>query len=363
MKLPSLYSALMIAAAAPTMAQNYHPAFDPAALDDKSVGSPNKVMVLGTPHLSQLPDSFRLEMVEPLVTRLVRWAPTVVAVEDNSGLLCDRMRRMSERYADAIESYCFDPSVAGSVTGLTVPEANAKVETMLADWPIDPSPGMRRELAAAFLAAGEPGSAVVQWLRLPNTEQVADDLLAEELVALLVDRAGRKNETYSVAARVAAQSGLERLWSVDDQSTYMGPEPDSDAYGAAIMAAWDNPATRTQAAEADALTMGLTEPHGLLAMYRAYNAPAYAEVKYQSDFGAALREPSAEGYGRRYVAYWETRNLRMVANMREVLGRKPGTRMLAIVGASHKGYYEAYLAQMRDVELIDVIPLLKPNID
>ena len=32
----------------------------------------------------------------------------------------------------------------------------------------------------------------------------------------------------------------------------------------------------------------------------------------------------------------------MVANIRDVLSQKPGTRLLAIVGASHKGYYEAY---------------------
>ena len=53
----------------------------------------------------------------------------------------------------------------------------------------------------------------------------------------------------------------------------------------------------------------------------------------------------------------------MVANMREVLGRQAGTRMLAIVGASHKGYYEAYLKQMRDAELVDVMPLLEGNTD
>ena len=118
-----------------------------------------------------------------------------------------------------------------------------------------------------------------------------------------------------------------------------------------------------QANEADALASGLAEPGGLRAMYRAYNAPTFAVIKYESDFGAALTETSPEGFGRRYVAYWETRNLRMVANMREVLGRKPGTRMLAIVGASHKGYYEAYLGQMRDVDLIDVTQFLGQDVD
>jgi hypothetical protein len=50
----------------------------------------------------------------------------------------------------------------------------------------------------------------------------------------------------------------------------------------------------------------------------------------------------------------------MVANIRDVLGRYPGARMLAIVGTSHKGYYEAYLDQMHDVRLADVEAVLKP---
>lgn len=82
-------------------------------------------------------------------------------------------------------------------------------------------------------------------------------------------------------------------------------------------------------------------------------------MAYKGDFGAALAEPSPEGFGRRYVGYWETRNLRMVGNIRDVLGRYPGMRLLAIVGASHKGYYEAYLNQMHDVRLIDARTILR----
>ncbi len=346
-------------AGSPASAQDYRPTFQPDELDDRPAGAPNKVMVLGSPHLSQLSDGFRIEMVDPLVARLVEWHPTAIAVENNSGLLCDTMRRMPARYERSIKSYCYDTTMAASATGLDVPAANARAETMLADWPEDPTPGMRRELAAVFLAAGEPASALVQWLRLPEDERRADANLTEELAAVLRQRAVRKDETGLIAARVAARSGLERVWSVDDQSIYTGELQDRDAYGAAIMAAWDNPATRAQIEEAEELQANLNRPGGLLAMYRAYNAPTYTTMKYRSDFGAALAESSPEGYGRRYVSYWETRNLRMVANIREVLGRAPGTRMLAIVGASHKGYYEAYLDQMRDVELVDVTPILQ----
>ena len=341
------------------MAQDgYRPAFDPGAMTDRPHGTPNQVMVLGTPHLSQFPKTFTPDMAEPLVARLTGWTPTAVAVEETPGIICNRMRQMPVRHADAIESYCFDPALAAAATGLSVPQANDKAEALLAAWPAEPAPAQRRELAAVFLAAGEPASAVVQWLRLPASEQMADGLLTAPLAAQLERLARAKNETYAIAAKVAARSGLERVWSVDDQSTYMGPEPDQNAYGAAIMQAWDNPAAKAQSAASDVLITGLGAPEGLFALYRGYNAPALADAIYEADFGAVLTEPSEAGFGRRYLAYWETRNLRMVANMREVLGRKPGTRMLTIVGASHKPYYEAYLAQMRDVDLADVVPLL-----
>ena len=340
-------------------AQDYRPSFQPDKLTDRPAGEPNEILVLASPHLSQLPDSFQPEMVEPLVSRLVGWRPTAVATENSSGLLCDAMRRQPARYGEGNPNSCFDPSDAARATGLDVPAANAEAERMLADWPRDPAPEMRRRLAAVFLAAGEPASALVQWFRLPEGDRKADGVLTPDLATYLDGRTIRKNETDLIGARVAARSGLERVWSVDDQSTYMGELADEKAYGAALTSAWDNPATRARSAQSEALQTKLEQPDGLLAMYRAYNSPSYALEAYRSDWGPALAEPSPQAYGRRYVSYWETRNLRMVANMREVLGRRPGTRMLAIVGASHKGYYEAYLNQMRDVELADVMPVLQ----
>lgn len=356
----SLVTFLFMAAgfASTAVAQGYPPSFHPDELKDRPAGQANEVMVLGSPHLSGLPDSFRPEMVEPLLARLVKWHPTAIASENLSGLQCDSLRRQPERFGSTVKTYCFDPTAAGKVTGLDVPAANVAAERMLSDWPGAPSPSQRRRLAAVFLAAGEPASAAVQWLRLPAEERRADGSLTNELVAYLETRRTRKNETYLVAAQLAARLRLERVWSVDDQS-FAGESGDREAYGAALTRAWDNPATKARAAADDALFARLEQPNGLLEIYRAFNAPSFPMQKYRSDWGAALAEPSPQAFGRRYVGYWETRNLRMVANIREVLGRDPGTRLLAIVGASHKGYYEAYLSQMRDVTLIDVLPVLR----
>ncbi len=164
---------------------------------------------------------------------------------------------------------------------------------------------------------------MVQWFRLPADERRAEDGLTQALVKDLQARLTTKSETELVAAQLAARSGLERVWSVDDQS-FVGAKIDDKAYGEAIARAWDNPAPRhTRPRASERLYAGIAQPDGLLTLYRALNAPKAADLVYRSDWGAALTEPSPQGYGRRYVAYWETRNLRMVANIREVLARAP----------------------------------------
>ncbi|WP_049400550.1 DUF5694 domain-containing protein [Stenotrophomonas maltophilia] len=338
----------------------YRPAFHPDQLKGPPAGRPNEVLVLGSPHLSSLPETFTPAMLEPLLQRLEAWRPTAIAVENLSGLQCDFMRRNPARYVESVADYCVDPAPAQAATGLDVPSANVEMERLLADWPKAPTAAQRRRLAAVFLAAGESSSAVVQWLRLPREERRASDSLTPELVQFLDTRMARRNEAGLVAGVLAARLGLERLWSVDDH-TADSPTPESQqkAYAAAIRGAWDNSFVKARRAADERLEANLAQPDGLLAMYRAYNTPEAAMVAFNSDFGATLVEPSPEGFGRNYVGYWETRNLRMVANMRDILGQHPGTRMLTIVGASHKGYYEAYLDLMHDVQLVSSDEVLR----
>lgn len=338
----------------------YAPDFHPEQLKGPPAGRPNEVLVLGSPHLSSLPKTFAADQLAPVLSRLAAWKPEVIAVEAVSGLQCDFMRRNPARYAESFDSYCVDTAPAQQATGLDVPAANAEAERLLAAWPATPSAAQRRHLAAVFMAAGERNSAVVQWLRLPTAERIAADGLSAELVAYLDKRLQGRDESVLVAATLAARLGLERVWAVDDH-TADSPTPKEveKAAGEAIMKAWDNPYTKARADADEALQANIGKPDAMLAIYRGYNAPGTALQAYHSDFGAALVEPSPQAFGRGYVGYWETRNLRMVANIRDVLGQAPGKRLLAIVGASHKGYYEAYLNLMHDVQLVDAEQVLR----
>lgn len=353
-----LYCILMaMACSGLAAAQGHQPDFDPGSLKGPASGAPNEVLVLGSPHLSQLPSWFDAATLQLLNDRLAGWRPQAIAIEALSGLQCDFLRRYPHRYKDSVDSYCPDPAPAHAATGLDVVAATVQAEQLLAAWPAAPSASQRRRLAALFLAAGEPASATVQWLRLPEAERQAGDGLDAALVKRLHALERRRDESYQIAARLAARLGHERVYPMDDH-TSDSVIADEKAYGAAIMKAWDNPATEKRKRMDQALHERLGTPQDVLAMYRAHNAAGIGRLIFDSDFGAALQEPSAQRFGRGYVGYWETRNLRMVSNIRDVLTARPGIRMLVIVGASHKGYLDAYLHQMHDVRIVDGAPLL-----
>ncbi len=66
-----------------------------------------------------------------------------------------------------------------------------------------------------------------------------------------------------------------------------------------------------------------------------------------------IDRPTSGDVGRVRTAAWDVRNLRMVANIRQAMAARPGGRVLVIVGAGHKPWFEAYLGMLTDVRLID----------
>ncbi|TNE62456.1 MAG: hypothetical protein EP335_12765 [Alphaproteobacteria bacterium] len=323
-------------------------------------GDRSQLLVLGTGHLSGLPENFDRARFRPLLDRLKAWAPDHIAIEALSGAQCDYLRAYQYAYVGTAKDYCPDVEPARAALGLTGAAAEQEIETLLADGKTTRPAAERRHLAALFLAIGDPSSAVVQWLRLPEAERVADGALTADLVAYLNSRMVRRNENIIIAATLAAELGHERVYPVDDHTgdRATGPIADEDAYGRDMMAAWDNEWTKIRREGLGGWDKRLAEDASapVLDWYRLMNAPEEARRAVASDFGAAAGSTGASGAGRKYLAYWETRNMRMAANIRELIG--PKARVLAIVGASHKAYYERYLGVTSDLEIVDIMPLL-----
>lgn len=356
MKKTLLVGGLLVGMAGAAIAQT---PVDLDAIDADMAGARTQVLVLGSFHLREHTGEFDRKSLEPLLDRLQAFSPDVITIESVSGEQCDLVMRHPrvysvERWKDRL---CFDTGPAQAATGLDVPVAIGRMHELLRDWPDSPTPAQRRELASVFLAAGEPTSALVQWLQLDEGERRGDDGLDEALVAALDRRMQDDGEGALIAARLAARLGLARVHPTDDHTGDDGHIEDVRAYGQAIQAAWD---TRADSLEkVREAGMAAFKAGDMVAAYRRINAPEVLQVQVESDFGAALADPSPERYGHFYVGGWETRNLRMVANIREAFRDRPGARVLSIVGSMHKPWFDSLLGQLQGVDIVDVQEVLE----
>jgi len=335
---------------------------DLSVLDGGMAGPRAQVLVLGSVHLSEMPKTFKPESLEPVLARLAAFKPEVITIENISGEGCDLMARHPTVYTpEDLSTYCSKTDEARAATGLDVPAAIAEVKKTLADWPAQPTAAQRRHLAALFLAANDNASALTQWLQVAEGERRTGDGLDDALVARLDKSATRNNESFLVAARLAARLGLQRVFAIDDHTGDNVDVADGAAFGKAIQQAWD-------AGAAPALPMRkheeeITKSGDMLALYRFVNRPDVLRLAVNADFGAAMREASPEHYGQVYVAGWETRNLRMAANVRAAFRERPGARVLSIVGASHKPWFDSLLGQMQGVDVVDAEQVLQAPSD
>ncbi len=326
---------------------------------DAGMSAPRtQVLVLGTAHLSGMPKDFKAESLQPVLDRLAAYRPDVITIEALPGEQCDLIARHPAIYSPTdIGPYCRSTAAAKTATGLDMPAAIAEQKAILKTWPQDPTAAQRRRLASVFLAAGDPASAVVQWLQLPKAERRAGDGIDAVLAQDLDKLATRNNENYLVAAALAARLGLQRVYPADDHTGDNISIDDEAAFEKAIRAAWGK--ASKEALEARAQQDALAKTGDMLALYRLINRPESQRLAIDADFGGALRDPSPQHFGRLYVAGWETRNLRMVANIRAAFAHRPGARVLSIVGSSHKPWFDRFLGQMQGVDIVDAETILK----
>jgi hypothetical protein len=328
---------------------------DLTTLDRDMAGPRSQVLVLGTVHLSNMPKSFNPAALDGVLNRLAAFKPDIITTEDEPGEDCDLAARQPAKYG---ADYCGAPNnEAKAATGLDLTAAITEMNMTLKAWPAQPTPAQRRRLAAVFLAANERTSSLVQWLQLPEAERRAGDGLDTALVEQLHKLETRNNESYQLAARLAARLRLQRVYPVDNHTGDRIDVPDIKAYVKPLEAAWA--AGGAALKEREKRQAPLLAAPDLLPLYRYINEPEGLRVLAEANVVEPMRSKSPEGYPQMFVAGWETRNLRMVANIRETFRERSGARVLSIVGASHKPWFDAWLGQMQGVDIVDVEAVLK----
>ena len=341
-----------------TLAQAAEPMIDFSGVQDPLGGEPTRVLVLGTAHLNQLPEgALNPGDLDLVLARLEAFEPDIIAIEAIGGRGCDELRRYAALYEGLADTYCRDPQPALDALGMSQPEAFIAARARLADFPDAPSASDRRALALLLYGAGEPWSAALHWAQLEPSDRIAADDLTEALAGELNAMLGSRGENNAIGVALAARLGLNSLATMDDHTADSISAHAPETLGPTIQSVWAQSDPDTDAVFEEAQTY-LGSPERVLAGYRFINAPAYQQATINADFGLAAATPDNDAVARQYVSWWQTRGLRMAANVVEAAGNEPGARMLVIVGSSHKAYFDAYLDQMHDWELIGVDAVL-----
>lgn len=338
--------------------------FDPTAYRDAVVGEPTRVLVLGTPHLSNMPEGWQPSALEPLLAKLAAFDPDVITIENLPGHLIHRMWAYRESHPQVAVHFAGRllavADEAKLSVGMDMPEARAAADAMLRAWPDEPEPAHRRTLAARLAAAGDAYSALVQWVRLPEGERVAGDGVSAALAEDLNELAVRRDESSLIAARLAARLGLERVFAVDHQSTEGLTPAQSKRFYAEV---WPGHMERFRADPLMRELIGkkeeMTDAASTLEAYRFYNDAAVNQRQDDLSWGGLIAQAGPDDAARRRLAGWEMRNLRMAASIREASATAPGGRVLVLVGAGHKNWLEHYLGMMADVEVVQAGDVLR----
>jgi hypothetical protein len=320
-------------------------------------------MIFGLGHLDRASPKFQTAWLEPVLCRLRAYKPDVILTEAMSGEQIMGLDAYAAYHGDATPYAGPALSMAKTAQAelkLTAPQALVQANALCQKGNL--TPAERRQLAGLFVAAAEPFSATVQWLRLAPAERIGADGVSPSLAKLLDRFAALRNEIVSLAARLAADLGLERTYSAGDHASDVVLPPDA-AMNAALAAEpsqidlFNHKTPAFRAVPED--TMKLSSAAQVLPVLRWKNSPQFAALDADAQWLSMLRSAKLGQAGRQRVAAWEAQNLRMAVAIREATAPLAGGRALLIVGASHKPFLEAYLRTFTDVEIVSVPALLE----
>ncbi len=323
-------------------------------------GERTQVMVLGSPHLGQLGETLVPSALDSLLDVLATYRPTVIAVEQMPPALIAAMEGPDGPYGDVMQqlvgAYREHGARIREQLGLTRGEAAARAEQLLAE------DGDRGELILVLMAAYDYLSAALQWSYLPRETRAAQAGIPGELAAYLDGLLSRNNELFSVGLRLAATLGLQRMRYIDDHQDkdelYDAVMNDELLAGFETGGIFDRLSDDGMRRDFQRRLEQGARAGDLLPAYVYMNSAKYQRDDVADQWGLFLRSKLPSRADRSRLALWEVRNLNMVSHIRRASVLDPGGRILVIVGAAHKPFFDAYLHQMSDMRVVHLADFL-----
>lgn len=311
--------------------------------------APAEVLVLGTTHLGDL-DGVTPSHLDGLVDALARYAPKAVVVEALPAHTIEAMQLQSDLHPEALDTFVgkrfldlaresqrhLHIDAQGARKALGVECAAALVSTPMAS---------ERCMRLAAAAWDKPWADYLAWR---HSRQWPNQRLPGALGERVAAQAVSTNENALIGARLADQFKLPRVHGMDDH-------PGADLYGPVFdalipvigssKAYADFKANARVIKESGDRTGQAIAAGDLLPLYRWVNSPEYSALTLDEEWRLFVDRDLPRAPGQARIALWDVRNLAMVSNILRVVSQHPGERVLVIVGASHKPFFDDYLGR------------------
>jgi hypothetical protein len=331
------------------------------------------MLILATEHLRALGEDFDRALLTALIDGLERFGPDAVAVEalppeEIARLVGEAAAKPGGTAAELLAAFAEDAARYGREAqeslDLSPAEASARVDSLLVA-PLEHDVQARRSLALHLLAAYDLPSALVQWSYLPEERRSANGSMTPPIADFLSRRLESPDEIVSIGVAVAHRRGLNRLFSVDDHvddevgletglNEMLGRELEGNpAYADLVASSYLQEAQRRlpeAAAQGD-----------LLPLYVRMNSPDYLNEDVSKQWHLFFRTDLPSNNDRARAALWEARNLNIASRIRAASAWHPGGQVLVVVGAAHKPFLDRYLAQMMDIQVVQLGDVLTPK--
>ena len=338
----------------------------PAAKISESEAS--QVLILGTVHLRTYEDDFNRDVLDELLNVLERYKPELIGIESLAPIVLRDMVNSGEANAEILKEFGKRSAEFGikarSALQMSWVEAKTRIDEMLEDIGarekdinIDQ---IRKELVLHFLAVNDIYSALLQWSYLTEDERTNISRLDTDIQDYFSEHIQSSNENVSIGIALATRLNHQKIYAINDHRDKEDFVKIADALSIELEnnEYLKNQPWKTLYEELTEIQNKSYAAGDLLPLYTYLNSKDYVLKDIDSQWQILFKAKLPSGLGQTRVAYWDVRNLGIAANIRRVMALNPGKKMLVVIGASHKGFLDALLAESMDVKVVQLADIV-----
>lgn len=323
-----------------------------------------KILVLGTPHLSVLKESFKRTALDSLLTTLGLYRPQVIAVETMSPEMIGSLESEGGNASVIVEAFA-EKHIKQGRTMQHLLNTSRKQAQVIADSLLLLSSkrdiNTRLKQVAYLLASYDYYSALLQWSYLPEDVRKHNAIIPDSVSTSLSNDLLNTNEITSLALTLAKTLMHQRIFSIDDHYDHLMLLPISDTLLSELQKhpLFQEVVRSRLYANSDSLLRLTNNMGNLLPYYLYLNSSDYMSTDIKTQWGLFLRTRLQSGFDRYRFTLWEIRNMNIASNILKAAPLVSHSRVLVIIGAAHKPFLDEYLGQMPDVQLLQLRDIVR----